>query len=271
MLALAAAHAAFADRRKQSLTGFSIDLSVAPSKLLRVVGQVVKDETIRGTFQYEKETALTGASSASSSHAFDTWTGPGQVFYKFRRETLAPAHFLGSGDRGTVTVRYIVQTLTAEKARLRIDAVFIEDGRHRRHPSDGSVETSEFAEIAQRLQALEQEEKKAQDQLQRQAQEEELNQLRSTLNDEQSRLEASRTALQQLEQRAAALRPQAMARVKLAGVELKAAPFNHAATLQGLGQGEVVTIVVRTPYWYGVQRQQGQRGWIYHLFVEPLP
>jgi len=268
---MATASTAVPDRNRERPTGFSIELPVPGSKLLQIVRQVVNDQTIRGTYQFEKETILTDAASASSSNAFGSWTAPGQVFYKVRLETLAPAHFIGSGDVGTVTVRYIVQPLTPESTRLRIDAVFIEDGRHRRHPSDGSIETSEFSEIAKRLQALDQEEKKAQEQVQAQAQEQELRQLQSTLDKEKSRLEVATNSLRQLEQRAAELRHKVMARVKSPGVELKAAPFNHAATLQSLAQGEVVTILVRTPYWYGVQRQQGQKGWVYHIFLEALP
>jgi len=270
-LALAASSATLADRRKSGPEGFSIDLPVAASKLLKVVVQVAQDETIHGTFQYENESVLSGASAVSSSNAFEAWTGPGQVFYKVHTEALSPAHFPGSGDVGTVTVRYIVQELTPESSRLRIHAVFVENARHRRHPSDGSVETSEFSEIAKRLQAIEKDEEQAQQQRQTQAQEQELNQLRSALEEEKLRLEAARNSLHQLEQRAAALRRELMARVKSPGVELKTAPYNHAATLQTLARGEEVMVLLHTPYWYGVRRQKGQQGWVYYIFLEPLP
>lgn len=270
-LALATSSAALADRPKPGPAGFSIDLPVAASKLLKVVVQVAQDESIHGTFQYEKESVLSGASAVSSSNAFEAWTGPGQVFYKVHTEALSPAHFPGSGDVGTVTVRYIVQELTPESSRLRIHAVFVENGRHRHHPSDGSVETSEFSEIAKHLQAIEKDEEQAQQQRQTQAQEQELNQLRSALEEEKLRLEAARNSLHQLEHRAAALRRELMARVKSPGVELKTAPYNHAATLQTLARGEEVMVLLHTPYWYGVRRQQGQQGWVYYIFLESLP
>ena len=269
LFALAAASAAVPDRDRP--TGFSIDLRVASDKLLQVVRQVANDRTIRGTYQYDKETTLTGASSDTSSDAFEPWNGPGQVFYKVKHQTVAPAHFPDSGDIGTVTVRYIVQPLGPEGTRLRIDAVFIAEGRHQRHISDGSVETTEFAEIAQKLQDLQEQEKEAERQAQNKAQEQQQNELRNSLEEENSRLEAATTSLQQLQQRKEELRREVLARAKLSGVPLKTAPFNHAATLRLLPKGTVVTIVMRTPYWYGVLGPQAQRGWVYHLLLEAVP
>ena len=30
-------------------------------------------------------------------------------------------------------------------------------------------------------------------------------------------------------------------------------------------------MVVLTPYWYGVETEDGHRGWVHHSQLEPLP
>jgi len=52
---------------------------------------------------------------------------------------------------GTVAVRYVVQELTPKSTRLYIDAIFVADSHHGKHPSDGYVETTEYNLISERL------------------------------------------------------------------------------------------------------------------------
>ena len=78
-------------------------------------------------------------------------------------------------------------------------------------------------------------------------------------------------SVRELEQRAQALRHAVEARVKAPAGELKAAPFRSATTLQPLTAYTEVVILVLTPYWYGVETPNGQRGWIRRDQLEPLP
>jgi hypothetical protein len=72
-----------------------------------------------------------------------------------RKQALDPRNFKDSGDLGTLAVRYVVQVQGFENTVLRIDAVFVEDIRHTVHPSNGSVESSEYKDIHERLDAVE--------------------------------------------------------------------------------------------------------------------
>ncbi len=115
------------------------------------MGEVAHSSSIKGTFEYRDEEQLNGAQFAEKSQLFPAWSEPGKVLFKVRQRALSPAHFLNSNDVGTVAVRYVVQERGPNSTRLFIDAVFIENGRHHGHPSDGYVETCEFGEIGKRL------------------------------------------------------------------------------------------------------------------------
>jgi hypothetical protein len=67
---------------------------------------------------------------------------------------------------------------------------------------------------------------------------------------------------QTLEQRVKKLRSEVERAVKSPGAPLKSAPFHTALTLQSLGTGAQVLILISTPYWYGVETHEGQHGWI---------
>lgn len=67
---------------------------------------------------------------------------------------------------------------------------------------------------------------------------------------------------QSLEERVKELRKQVQRLVKSPGAPLKSAPFHTAGTLQLLGTGTEVLILINTPYWYGVETHEGQHGWI---------
>jgi hypothetical protein len=67
------------------------------------------------------------------------------------------------------------------------------------------------------------------------------------------------------------LRKQVERLVKSPGAPLKSAPFHTASTLQLLGTGTEVLILISTPYWYGVETHEGQHGWMMRDQLELLP
>jgi len=148
-----AATASSADNVKES-PGFVMEIPEKESDVLPIVQDIAADSIIRGTYVYERDKELTGAMPAKSSNAFGQWQGPGQVFYKVVTGVLAPRHFLDSADVGTVTVRYVVEPAGEARTRVRIDAIFIEEGRRKAHRSDRTVESSEFKAIQDRVQQL---------------------------------------------------------------------------------------------------------------------
>ena len=46
------------------------------------------------------------------------------------------------------------------------------------------------------------------------------------------------------------------------GADLKAAPFQSAASLKTLSAYTDVVILIVTPHWLGVETPEGQRGWL---------
>ena len=151
LLALAALTAVALASTPDHSGGVSMALPDPYARVVEAVRSVCGDGVIHGSFQYESETAITGASESSSSPAFPQWKGSGEVFYKTRPGTISPAHFAGARDRGAVIVRYAVKPGPDGHARLTIDAVFVEDNHHGRHVSQGFVERAEFGEIAKLL------------------------------------------------------------------------------------------------------------------------
>jgi hypothetical protein len=131
--------------------GLSTALPMPYEAVVEAVRAVCADGVIRGTAQYESDATLDGAKESPSSALFPPWTGSGAAFYKTRPGAIAPSHFAGSKDRGAVTVRYVVATGPDGDTRVTIDAVFVEDTHHGRHPSLGFVEKAEYQEIAKRL------------------------------------------------------------------------------------------------------------------------
>ena len=262
------------DKAKES-PGFVIELPAKESEVLRIVTEVAADTTIHGTYVYERDKTLTGAMPAKTSSVFGEWQGPGNVFYKVLTGALAPRHFQDSADMGTITVRYVVQPVNEERTRVRIDAIFIEDGRRKAHLSDGTVETSESKAIQDKLQEIQlAEQKTAEDLKSRQeeaaAQASALSERRDQ-QEELARLDAAQSSIRGLEQRLHDLRRHAELRVKESDTPLKSAPFQKAADLQSLGAYTELVVLIVTPYWYGVETTDGHRGWLRHDQVEQLP
>jgi hypothetical protein len=262
-----------------------VSVPMPESEVTQAVNEVVQNGIIRGTKEYNKDEYVTGATVATSTRAFPAWTEGGKVFYKIRAHALDPRNFKDSGDVGTLAVRYIVQGQDEKNTVLRIDAVFVEDFRRTVHASNGSVENAEYKDIRDRLEAMET--------MKAQSTEKERQQVSGKLlRKEQSPL-ASATQLapsgpehppeilpqpavagppdESPEQHLQNLRRQVERLVKSPGAPLKSSPFHTASTLSSLPPGTEVLILIATPYWYGVETREGQRGWISRDQLEPLP
>jgi hypothetical protein len=252
--------------------GFSTEIAAPESEVVEAVAAVVDDGLIQGSREYSKDKYVDHAAASTSSSLFPEWKDPGKVFYKVRTKVLAPANFKEAGDEGTLAVRYVVQSRDPGKTILRIDAVFVEDFRRTVHPSDGSVEGAEYRDIQDHVDALELQKSQAQEgdkhrqeELARQALESKSEQ------DEALALASAQTSSQALEQHVRDLRRQVERVIKAPGAQLKSAPFHTASNLKSLETGAEVVIVVASPYWYGVETEDGQHGWIHREQLEPLP
>src|SRR5581483_8306424 len=194
--------------------------------------------------------------SAPSSQALsDPQTG-GKVFYKVAEKILAPQNFRESESIGTITVRYIVQGVSATSSTIQIDAIFVEDDRRRAHHSEGVVESAEYAEIQKKLQDLQAERNKPSEPPLKAA-------------DVEPASTESLDSFTGLEQRLQDLRHRVELRTKDA-VNLRSAPYRGAASIQPLPSGTELLVMVITPYWYGVETQDGHRGWVHRNEVEAL-
>jgi hypothetical protein len=259
-------------KKEDPSLGFSSEIKFPETEVLDAVEAVVDDGIIQGTKEYNKDKYIEHAAAAPSSPLFPQWKDSGKVFYKLRTKVLAPANFKDAADEGTIAVRYIVQSRDPGKTILRIDAVFVEDVRRTVHPSDGSVESAEYQDVQDHIDAVELQKTQAREgEKQRQ---EELAQRELELKREKGEavnLAAAQTSAQALEQHVRDLQRQAERVIKAPGAQLKAAPFQTASNLKSLETGAEVVIVIATPYWYGVETEDGQHGWIHRKQLEPLP
>jgi hypothetical protein len=135
--------------------GFIVNVPLPDAEVAQVGEDVAQNTIIRGTKEYNKDEYVANAVAATSTPVFPPWTEGGKVFYKVRKQALDPRNFKDSGDVGTLAVRYVVQPQGDTNTVLRIDAVFVEDFRHGVHLSNGSVESSEYKDIHDRLDAIE--------------------------------------------------------------------------------------------------------------------
>jgi len=252
--------------------GLSTEIDAPLNEVLDAVQTVVNDGIIQGSKEYNKDQYIEGADAADSSPLFPAWTGPGKVFFKVRTEALDPRGFYESNDVGTLAVRYVVQSKDPTKTIVRIDAVFVEDFKRTVHPSDGSVENAEYKDIQDHVDAAELQKKQAeeagkhrQEELARQALEAKNEQAEAVA------LALAQSSAETLEQHVQNLRREVERVIKAPGAELKAAPFHTAASLKTLDTGAEVVILIATPYWFGVETEDGQHGWIHHSQLEPLP
>jgi hypothetical protein len=266
--------------------GLIINIPFPESEVVQVVQDVVQNGIIRGTKEYNKDDYIKDAIAVSSTRVFPESTEGGKVFYKVRLKALDPRNFKDSGDIGTLAVRYVIQAQGDKNTVLRIDARFVEDFRHTVHASNGSVESAEYKDIHDRLDAIEL--TKAQTvEAQKEQQEQRARNQNPALTDDppqsstQPAADATEATVspdagahaspQTLEQRVQELRRQIERRVKAPGAPLKSAPFHTASTLQSLPTGTEVLIVISTPYWLGVETHEGQHGWILRDELEFVP
>lgn len=259
-------------RKEDYGLGFSTEIEAPESEVVQAVEAVVNDGIIQGSKEYNKDKYIENATPAVSSTLFPEWKEPGKVYYKVRTEALDPRGFFESNDVGTLAVRYVVQAKDANKTLLRIDAVFVEEYRRRAHPSDGSVENAEYADIQDHIDAAEQQKKQAAEG-ERQRQQEIARQALENKNeeDETLALAEAQTSAHNLEQHVEDLRRKVERVVKAPGASLKSAPFHTASNLKSLETGSEVVILIATPYWCGVETEDGQHGWILRADLEPLP
>jgi len=291
--------------------GLIVNVPYPESVVEQVVQDVAQNGLIRGTKEYNKDQYIEGAKAADSTRVFPPWTQGGKIFYKVRLQALDPRNFKDSGDVGTLAVRYVVQRQGDKNTVLRIDAVFVEDFRRTVHASNGSVESSEYKDIHDHLDAL--------DVMKQQTEEAEQENQQLRLKKQSPEVSSSRAPTpappadpaaaananlpsnsvpapekpvelatgqtlssgqtspgqtspgQTLEQHVQDLRRQVERLVKAPGAPLKSAPFHTASTLSPLTTGTEVLILISTPYWYGVETREGQHGWIFRDELEPLP
>jgi hypothetical protein len=158
LLLLCAAAFPLSGREKEKLSygeGLIVNIPLPESEVQQVVEDIAQNGIIRGTKEYNKDEFVSGAKPASSCHVFPAWNEGGKVFYKVREQAIDPRNFKDSGDVGTLAVRYVVQPQGEKNTVLRIDALFEEDFRRTVHQSNGSVESSEYKDIQEHLEAIE--------------------------------------------------------------------------------------------------------------------
>ena len=251
--------------------GLSISVPAAEQELLQAVQDVVSDGIIQGSKEYNKDEYIAGAKAADKTSVFPKWTGPGQVFYKVRENALDPRNFKDGGDSGTLAVRYVVQQGDEKNTILKIDAIFVDDSHLRPHSSNGSVEAAEFKEIQDHLAAMHLAKERAVEDEKRHQQELAAKELEHKDKEQQLEFAAAQKPDETLEHHVQTLRRNVERVVKVPGAQLKSAPFRSASSLKPLAPGSQVVILITTPYWFGVETEDGQHGWIHHSELEQLP
>jgi hypothetical protein len=252
--------------------GFVKEMEGSAQDVLEALNTDLQDQTIHGTYVFDKEPVLLGATVEQSSKFFPAWSSGGQVFYKVRTKAIAPRHFLESADQGTIVVRFVLTPLTPDRSRLRIDAIYVEDAHRTPHISDGTVEAAEFKVIRDRLLEIQAQEQQAAD-LRRRRDSAEL--VRETYlherEDEATRLATAKAGAEDLQERVQKLRHEVDRRVKAPGADLKSAPFRESATIRPIAAYTEVVVLIVTPHWLGVEDADGQRGWLPEDQLETLP
>ncbi|HET6177115.1 MAG TPA: hypothetical protein VFE61_09300 [Candidatus Sulfotelmatobacter sp.] len=278
--------------------GLILNVPFPENEVAQVVQDVAQNGIIRGTKEYNNDEFVKGAEAATSTRVFPAWNEGGKVFYKIRLKALDPRNFKDTNDLGTLAVRYVVQPQGDKNTVLRIDAVFVEDFRHTVHQSNGSVETAEYKDIHDRLDAITlMKSEAAEAEKEKQERREQPTNAQSSPELPSSALESSASKptpvpqrvivspateapetetappapVQTPEEHLKELKQQVERLVKAPGAPLKSAPFHTASTLQTLTPGTEVLIVISTPYWFGVETHAGQHGWILRDQLELLP
>ena len=272
--------------------GLIVNVPFPENEVAQVVQEVIQNGIIRGTKEYNKDEYISDATPVTSTRVFPQWTEGGKVFYKVRLKALDPRNFKNSSDVGTLAVRYVIQAQGDKNTVLRIDARFVEDFRHVGHASNGSVESAEYKDIHDHLDALQlMKSQTVEAENEKQAQILRKQQPNAPVPDVSSSVpqpavadsasaavpplgeqtSSPRPASPTLEEHVHDLRRQVQRLVKAPGAPLQSAPFHTATTLQSLPTGTEVLIVVSTTYWFGVETHEGQHGWILRDQLEQVP
>lgn len=251
--------------------GLSVSIPASETEVLQAVQDVVADGIIQGSKEYNKDDYISGAEVVSESSVFSKWTGSGEVFYKIKKNALDPRNFKDSGDSGVLAVRYIVQSGDAKSTLLKIEAIFVDDNYHRQHLSNGSVEGAEYKDIQDHLAAMQLKKTEATQEEQRHQQQVAAQELEQKRKQQELQNVIARGPNETLQQHVNRLRHDVERLVKSPGSQLKSAPFKSASSLQSLPAGTHVAILISTPYWYGVETEDGQHGWIHRSQLEQLP
>ena len=269
-------------------TGLVMTITLPEPEVTSVVEEIAGNGIIRGTKEYNTDEYVTGAVPASSTRVFPPWTGGGKVFYKIREHAIDPRNFQNGGDVGTLAVRYVVQSQGDAITVVQINALFMEDFRRTSHQSNGSVETSEFHDIQEHLDAIELMKKETAEAERNQRQdarrklatqvtpgptagETMTGYLKSQYHTPEADPVPQQAPGQSLKEYAQVLRKQATRIVKTPGAPMKSAPFQSASILEDLSPGTEVLIVISTPYWFGVETHDGMHGWLSREQLELLP
>jgi len=262
----------FRNPRLKTSAGYAIDLEYSQEMVLTVVKNVASNSVIRGTRIYRKdqENLIDGAEFAASSNAFKDSPASGQVFYKVRKNAVAPDHFPGSSGGGTITVRYVVQAVEGQPIHLRIDAVYLEDSLRTRYFSDGSVEAAEYDQVQTQLNAFTAPANSGTPPAQSEAQSQDSAEPQSALAKEQAMLADARAAEQKLQEQLKQLQFNTQGRIKSLTVPLKSYPYDSSSTILTLDKEERVTVLATSRYWYRIRTPKGEEGWIYYMFLEAL-
>lgn len=251
--------------------GLIVSVPLPERELLLAVQDVVSDGIIQGSKEYNKDEYVSGAEVADSTRVFPKWTGGGQVFYKIKKNALDPRNFKDTNDSGTLAVRYVVTPIDANNTSLKINAIFNDDFHHRDHLSNGSVEGAEYKDIQDHIAAIALRKKEATEEEVRHQQQLVAEELQRKQEQKQIEQTIARSPDETLRQHIERLRHDVERQVKSPGSQLKSAPFQSASSLSALPAGTHVAIVISTAYWYGVETESGQHGWIHRNQLEPLP
>jgi len=251
--------------------GLNVSVPASERDVLQAVQDVAADGIIQGSKEYNKDEYVGGADAADTTSVFPKWIGSGKVFYKVRQNALDPRNFKDGGDAGTLAVRYVVQPGDDKSTILKIDAIFVDDFHRRPHLSNGTVEAAEYAAIQDHLAAMQLQKQQATQDEQRHQQELAARELESKRKQQQLEQAVAQAPGESLEQHVRNLRHDAERLVKSPGGKLRSAPYRSASSLKALSSDTVVVILVSTPYWYGVETEDGQHGWMHRSELEPLP
>jgi hypothetical protein len=254
-----------------SFQGLNVTVPASEEELVAAVREVIEDGTIKGTREYNKDEYIAGAEAAEGTTVFPRWSGDGQVFYKVRKDAVDPRNFKDGGDSGTVAVRYVVRHVDSHNANLQIDALYVDDFHHRAHVSNGSVESAEYTEIQDHLAKARLRKQEAAEDQERKQREAAVKEAQRQRQQEQLELMLARQPGESAEQQVKRLRREAERIVSSQGAPLKSAPFHSASTIANLSPGAHVVIEIVTRYWYGVETQDGRRGWLHSSSLERLP